>query len=257
ATGSLRNRRQGVPAESAKPISEVGDFGGRAADARERQARTAGPAAAASGSGSGWAREDHANTFDPRVLTRETQSVQPPELPRYGAGSLADLVPALLGALGAAEFTEAPRLGLGEARSACLLLVDGLGDELLTKHARVAPMLAAHRVGALTTGYPSTTATSLTSIGTGRAPGEHGMIGYLFEPFPGAGGLLNALRWQFQGQDRSVLDFVVPEQFQPEATTFERAAGGGLPVTSVSSPLFRESGLTRAGLRGGRYVGAP
>jgi len=183
--------------------------------------------------------------------------VQPPELPHYGAGSLADLVPALLGALGAAEFTEAPRLGLGEARSACLLLVDGLGDELLTAHAPVAPTLAAHRIGTLTTGYPSTTATSLTSIGTGRAPGEHGMIGYLFEPFPGAGGLLNALRWQFQGQDRSVLEFVVPEQFQPEPTAFERAAGGGLPVTSVSSPLFRESGLTRAGLRGGRYVGAP
>lgn len=180
----------------------------------------------------------------------------PPVLPRYGVSSLADLVPALLGAAGSAEFAGAPRLGLGDARSVCLLLVDGLGDLLLQAHRDAAPTLAAHRVGALTAGYPSTTATSLTSVGTGRTPGKHGMVGYLFEPFPGAGSLLNALRWQFQGQDRSALDTVTPEQLQPEPTAFERAAAGGMRVVSVSSPLYRESGLTRAGLRGGTYVGA-
>lgn len=183
--------------------------------------------------------------------------MQPPALPQYGEGSLADLVPALLGAVGAADFVDAPRLGLDAARSACLLLVDGLGDELLTAHPQVAPTLVAHRKRALTSGYPSTTVTSLTSLGTGRAPGEHGMIGYLFEPFAGAGGLLNALRWQFQGQDRSLLDSIRPEHLQPSSTAFERAAAAGLPVTSVSAPQFRDSGLTRAGLRGGRYVGAP
>jgi hypothetical protein len=183
--------------------------------------------------------------------------VLPPALPRYGLDSLSELVPALLRAVGAVSFADAARLGLDEARSACLLLVDGLGDELLAAHRDVAPTLNAQRTAALTTGYPSTTATSLTSLGTGRTPGEHGMIGYLFEPYPGAGGLLNALRWQFQGQDRSALDTVLPEQLQPEATTFERAADAGLRVVSVSSPAFRESGLTRAGLRGGQYIGAP
>jgi hypothetical protein len=170
---------------------------------------------------------------------------------------LAELVPALLGAVGAAGFADAPRLGLEAARSGCLLLVDGLGDELLTAHPQVAPTLVAHRRRALTTGYPSTTVTSLTSIGTGRAPGEHGLIGYLFEPFTGAGGLLNALRWQFQGQDRSLLDTIRPEDLQPGPTVFERAAAAGVSVTSVSPPQFRESGLTRAGLRGSRYIGAP
>ncbi|WP_045877213.1 nucleotide pyrophosphatase/phosphodiesterase family protein [Pseudofrankia sp. DC12] len=183
--------------------------------------------------------------------------MQPPALPRYGDDSLAELVPALLDSVGAPGFAGASRLRLGQARSACLLLVDGLGDELLTAHPETAPTLAAQRARALTTCYPSTTVTSLTSIGTGRTPGDHGMIGYLFEPFAGAGGLLNALRWQFQGQDRSLLDTLAPEQLQPELTAFERAAAGGLPVTSVSSPQFRESGLTRAGLRGGRYIGAP
>jgi hypothetical protein len=169
---------------------------------------------------------------------------------------LAELVPALLGAVGAEGFTEAPRLGLGAARSACLLLVDGLGDELVAANADVAPTLAAHRSAALTTCYPSTTATSITSIGTGLTPGEHGVVGYLWEPYPGAGGLLNALRWQFQGRDSTALDVVVPEQTQPELTAFEQASAAGISVTVVSQPLYRDSGLSRMALRGSRFSGA-
>ncbi|ONH25780.1 alkaline phosphatase family protein [Pseudofrankia asymbiotica] len=179
-----------------------------------------------------------------------------PELPRYGEGSLAELVPALLGAVGAGGFAEAPRLGLGEARSACLLLVDGLGDELVVGNADVAPTLAAHRAAALTTCYPSTTATSITSIGTGLTPGEHGVVGYLWEPYPGAEGLLNALRWQFQGRDSSALGIVTPERTQPEPTAFERATAAGTAVTVVSSSLYRDSGLSRMALRGSRFSGA-
>jgi len=183
--------------------------------------------------------------------------VESPALPRYGERSLAELVPALLGVVGAEGFTEAPRLGLGTARSACLLLVDGLGDELIAANADVAPTLAAHRAAALTTCYPSTTATSITSIGTGLAPGEHGVVGYLWEPYPGAEGLLNALRWQFQGRESSALDIIVPEQAQPELTAFERAAASRLSVTVVSAPFYRDSGLSRMALRGGRFAGAP
>jgi hypothetical protein len=182
--------------------------------------------------------------------------VQSPALPRYGTGSLAEVVPALLGAVGSPAYAGVPRLGLGETRSACLLLVDGLGDELLLANARVAPTLAACRATALTTCYPSTTATSITSIGTGRTPGEHGVVGYLWEPHPGADGLLNTLRWAFQGRDGSALDIVLPEQVQPEPTAFERAAAAGTSVTVVSHPLYRDSGLSRMGLRGGRFVGA-
>ncbi|MDT3444285.1 MULTISPECIES: alkaline phosphatase family protein [unclassified Pseudofrankia] len=182
--------------------------------------------------------------------------MQSPELPRYGEGSLAELVPALMRVVGAGGFAEAPRLGLGEARSACLLLVDGLGDELVVANADVAPTLAAHRAAALTTCYPSTTATSITSIGTGLAPGEHGVVGYLWEPYPGAEGLLNALRWQFQGRDSSALDIVVPERTQPEPTAFERATASGTAVTVVSSSLYRDSGLSRMALRGSRFSGA-
>lgn len=48
---------------------------------------------------------------------------------------------------------------------------------------------------------------------------------------------------------------VVPEHVQPLPTAFERAVAAGVEVTVVSNAEFADSGLTRAVLRGGRYVG--
>lgn len=162
-------------------------------------------------------------------------------------------------------------LAPGWVRSVCLLLVDGLGDEQLAEHADVAPFLSGHRAGALTVGFPSTTATSIASIGTGRPPGEHGVVGYQWAvkvtgtgeaqgtgesgESGGAGeGVLNALRWTLAGVTGSALKTVVPERVQPESTAFERA---GVPVTIVAPSYHRGSGLSRAVLRGGRFVAAP
>jgi hypothetical protein len=202
--------------------------------------------------------------------------VQPPPVPSYGEGSLAGLVPALLGAIApesrssGAAASAAPDgsdagsgaggpLARSTARSACLLLVDGLGDALLTAHADAAPTLAGHRAGALSVGFPSTTATSIASIGTARPPGEHGVVGYRWQVEAGAG-LLNALRWTFPdpagpaSASVSALETAVPERVQPEPTAFERA---GVPVTVVAPPYQRNSGLSRAVLRGGRFAMAP
>ncbi|MBX6389172.1 MAG: alkaline phosphatase family protein [Frankia sp.] len=186
-----------------------------------------------------------------------------PSIPRYGVGSLGELVPSLLAALGEPGFTDA--LGLGQARSACLLLVDGLGARLLAEHADVAPVLTGHRAGELTAGYPATTATSITSIGTGLPPGRHGVVGLRWAPDHGSG-LLNALSWQISDPDAPLLpaapapehpalDVAVPEQVQPEATAFERAAD--VTITVVAPPFQKSSGLTRAALRGSAFSGAP
>ena len=58
--------------------------------------------------------------------------------------------------------------------------------------------------------------TSLTSLGTGLPPGQHGMVGYTSR-VPSTGEILNALTWESD---------LVAEAFQPRATLFERAAGG-------------------------------
>lgn len=175
-----------------------------------------------------------------------------PLLPRYGSGTLSDVLPALLTALGVdVGQGDGGGLALRPARAAGLLLIDGLGHELLTAHAADAPVLAALAdAGPLTVGFPSSTPISLTSVGTGLPPGAHGTLGVRFRV---EGALLDALTWTEGATD--LRDRLEPERVQPHPTLFERAAASGVEVTTVSPRAFRGSGLTRSGLRGGRYRG--
>jgi predicted AlkP superfamily pyrophosphatase or phosphodiesterase len=165
---------------------------------------------------------------------------------------LADVVPSVLAAMGVGGFAD--RLGLaGDVAGACVLLIDGLGAELLDAHADEAPVLAGLRGRSLQVGFPSTTAAGLAAVGTGCRSGEHGFVGYSFR-MHGAG-VVNALRWRPHPWGADLRDELVPEQIQPLPTTFERAAAAGVGVNVVSGAEFDGSGLTRAVLRGGRYVG--
>lgn len=165
---------------------------------------------------------------------------------------LADVVPSVLAAMGAEGFENS--LGFADDRGgACVLLIDGLGAELLDRYAADAPTMASLRGRTLTVGFPSTTAAGLAAVGTGRHSGGHGMVGYSFR-VPDAG-VINALRWRPHPWGRDLRDAVVPEHVQPSPTTFERAASAGVAVSVISGTEFTGSGLTRAVLRGGRYVG--
>ncbi|KUI03955.1 alkaline phosphatase family protein [Mycobacterium sp. IS-3022] len=166
---------------------------------------------------------------------------------------LADVVPSVLSAMGADGFDN--RIGLpgDDIAGACVLLIDGLGAELLDTYAGDAPVLAGLRGRRLTVGFPSTTAAGLAAIGTGCRSGEHGFVGYSFR-VPEAG-VVNALRWRPHPWGEDLRGRVLPEQVQPRPTTFERAASVGVAVNVISGAEFTGSGLTRAVLRGGRYVG--
>jgi hypothetical protein len=166
-------------------------------------------------------------------------------LPAYGERSLADVLPAVGAALGVAPESA---LHLPEAQGFVVFLVDGLGAELLAAHAHAAPylssLLTSESVG--TVGVPSTTATSLTSQGTGLAPGSHGVVGFTSR-VPGSDRLLNALFW-----DKDV----DPVEWQPHTTVFTTLAAAGVHVTTVNKREFRGSGLTVAAQRGGEYLAA-
>lgn len=165
---------------------------------------------------------------------------------------LADVVPSVLAAMGAPDFER--RISLRDGLSgACVLLIDGLGAELLDTYADDAPVLAALRGQTLSVGFPSTTTAGLAAIGTGCRSGEHGMVGYTFR-LPDAG-VINALQWRPHPWGEDLRDVVPPEQVQPMPTAFERAAAAGFSVSVVSKAQFATSGLTRAVLRGARYVG--
>lgn len=168
--------------------------------------------------------------------------------PAYGQRSLGDVVPAVAAALGVAGAAEPTGLVLPDASSYVVFLIDGLGANLLKRYAHAAPYLSELLADQLpaTCGVPSTTATSLTSLGTGLPPGAHGMVGFTSR-VPGTGQLLNALFWD---QD------VDPMEWQPHQTAFGRLQSSGVPVTVVNKREFERSGLTRAAHRGGDYVGA-
>jgi hypothetical protein len=166
--------------------------------------------------------------------------------PDYGHRSLGDVLPAVSRALGVDADLPDPGLDLPEAPSYVVFLVDGLGYELLRDHAEEAPFLAAHLTDPATVGVPTTTATSLTSFGTGLVPGSHGVVGFTTR-IPGTDDLLNALMWSSK---------VDPHEWQPHPTAFARMAAAGVHTTVVNKRDFRTSGLTLAGSRGAEFVGA-
>ncbi|KIH98212.1 phosphodiesterase [Streptomonospora alba] len=166
--------------------------------------------------------------------------------PRYDS-SLASLTTSVLASLGVSG--EADLLGLPPVRRACVLLVDGMGWELLRENRVHAPFLAGllETGSPISAGCPTTTATSLTTVGTGLVPGYHGVVGYQVA-IPGTERVLNQLRW---GDPE-----IVPEDWQPHTTAYERAERAGVRTAYVAADAYRGSGLSRASARGCRYVGA-
>ncbi|WP_405011303.1 alkaline phosphatase family protein [Kitasatospora sp. NBC_01539] len=166
-------------------------------------------------------------------------------VPAYGCGSLADLLPAVAAGLGVPGFESG--LLLEPADRVCVFLVDGMGWELIRRHPEYAPFLTSLTAGArpITAGFPSTTATSLASVGTGLTPGLHGLAGYTVR-IPGRAQLMNQLRWQPP---------VPPREWQPYPTVFERVDAAGVATAQVSSPLFAQTPLTQVALSGGTFLG--
>jgi hypothetical protein len=177
---------------------------------------------------------------------------------RYGEASLADVLPSVLGSLGVPD--EPNVLGLPDTARAVVLLVDGMGWELLRRHADAAPFLSGLAGRPLTAGFPATTVTSLSSLGTGLPPGAHGMTGYS-SWVEEVGDAVNWLAWRpvgraGDGRGTDLRERLPPEDVQPHPTAFERAAEAGIAVTSTAPAKFEGTGLTRASLRGGRFAGS-
>ncbi|WP_328372001.1 alkaline phosphatase family protein [Micromonospora zamorensis] len=171
--------------------------------------------------------------------------------PHHGGGRLADVLPSALAVLGVPG--SADPLGLVPAlagvRRIAVLLVDGLGWYQLPTAAPYAPTLAglaATVARPIIAGFPSTTPTSLVTLGTGVAPGAHGVLGFTVR-VPGTDRVLTHTDW---AADPS------PLHWQPVPTQLERARAAGVTVTVVSRPEFGGSGLTLAANRGGDFRGA-
>lgn len=161
------------------------------------------------------------------------------------------VLPSVATSLGVPGLTKGGDRHLAPARRTVVVLVDGLGAELLARRGGHAPFLRRllqdpQRTVRLDCGFPSTTATSMGTFGTGTLTGVHGMVGY--EAYdPGTDTVFNELSWE---------DGPEPHLWQPHPTVFEAALDAGVAVTRIGPGYFDGSGLTNAALRGGAFVAA-
>ena len=161
------------------------------------------------------------------------------------------VLPAVATSLGVPGLTKGGDRPLRPARRAVVVLVDGLGAQLLARRGGHAPFLRqllqdADAARTIDCGFPSTTATSMGTFGTGTLAGAHGLVGY--EAYdPDTDSVFNELSWE---------DGPAPRRWQPAPTVFEGAVEAGVGVTRIGPGFFDGSGLTEAALRGGSFVAA-
>ena len=102
-------------------------------------------------------------------------------LPDYGGGGIANLMCSIAAAFGVPQaacppLRDAPP-ALARRSHLVLIVVDGLGYRHLMQDAPVST-LARHAQHSLTSVFPSTTASAITTFLTGATPAEHGLTGW-------------------------------------------------------------------------------
>jgi len=171
-----------------------------------------------------------------------TLTAPAPVLPDFAGPGIQSVVPALLehlarpGAAPLAPWIPAP---VAEATQIVLLVLDGLGSEQLAARRGIAPVLAGAVGSPITSVAPSTTACALTTLVTGRAPAEHGVVGYRLAV---DGEVMNILQWSLRGKD--VRMSVPAPVFQPYPSF--PGAVGRVPV--VTRYDYGPTGFTAAHL---------
>lgn len=161
-----------------------------------------------------------------------------PIRPDFGGAVITGIVPAVL-AGEAAPFLPSEVSG---ARTVVLLVLDGVGWHALQQHRELLPVLSSLGGGYVTTVAPSTTSSALTSLTTGLAPGEHGVVGFRVRVDEV---VVNVLSWSTGDHRRA-----------PDPFTMQRhTAFLGREVPVVTKSQFARTAFTELHLRGGRFVG--
>ncbi len=162
--------------------------------------------------------------------------------PQPGRVSLADVARSCLESTAGS----ANPLGLPAVQSAIVLLVDGLGADILRARDGHARTLAGElsKTTTIETGVPTTTASAIASLTTGTLPGEHGLVGYT---------VLDADHDRIVNQLSGWDDRLDPYTWQLVPTLFETAA---VAAYAVGPERYRDSGFSRAVLRGAQYRGS-
>jgi len=160
-------------------------------------------------------------------------------------GRLSDVFVSSLGSITGVD----NRLAFARSKRTIVMLVDGLGAHNLKAAGGHAPYLneALAATKPIACGFPSTTATSITSFGTGLAAGAHGIVGYkVFDERTGQSvNMLNG--WRAEQK---------PENWQRQTTVAQLATEKGVGAFVIGPPAYSESGFTKATMAGASYISA-
>ncbi len=189
-------------------------------------------------------------------------------LPDYSGHSIANLLPGIARVLGAtlpgmppldAEILD----GWYGARRVVLLILDGVGYLRFKRFLEENPDSAWHeiisrgRMDVLTSVFPSTTTNALTTFWTGRAPAEHGIMGF-FLYLKRFGVVLNTITFSpwFEHGRRNVMEpyGLVPEEFVDYPAIGTVLGAQGVPVDVLTFHAYLNSCLSRIHTRGVRQV---
>jgi predicted AlkP superfamily pyrophosphatase or phosphodiesterase len=182
------------------------------------------------------------NSFTCACAKLMGMSTMLPALPNT-FGRLTDVYASCLGAITKSD----NRLGFRPAKRVIAVLVDGLGAQNLKGAAGHAPFLnqTLSVTKPVSCGFPSTTATSITSFGTGLSAGEHGLVGYkVFDrQAKRSANLLTG--W---GEEQNA------DTWQPQQTISQRALGMGIGAFVIGPKAYATTGFTSASMRDAEYL---
>ena len=151
--------------------------------------------------------------------------------PDYSGGGLVNLMASIVAGRGGTPrhplLASLSEKTLSEAKNVVLFIVDGLGDHYLMRRASGGE-LARRRRGAITSVFPPTTASAITTSYTGCTPLEHGLTGW-FTYFGAAGCVSAALPFRSRGDNISLSQRGVT----PQSTYIRPSLFAGLPVRST------------------------
>jgi hypothetical protein len=157
--------------------------------------------------------------------------------PDYSGAGFVNLIASLGAGCGAEPFHPELRLlpsrEVAAARNVVLAIIDGLGDQYLRRHgARGA--LARHRRGTISSVFPSTTASAITTSFTGATPLEHGLTGW-FTYFGAAGCVAAPLPFRSRGDNLPLAARGISgAQLYSGTSIFDRMGVRGIVVTHRS-----------------------
>ena len=146
--------------------------------------------------------------------------------PDYNGGGIANLMASIVEGRGGGQsfcppLELLPPASLADRRNVILMVIDGLGYELVSR--QPAPTtFSKHLRGRLTSVFPSTTATAITTFLTGEMPQQHGLTGW-FTYFGEIDEVAAVLPFQIRGTGTSLANQgVVASEFYAHTPVFDK-----------------------------------